>query len=180
MPDRFSPTRDDVDAIAAWSVIRAARVLARRLADVLAPLGLTPVEFGVLVQLAATEEPDDTGTTDDPAAVSVGTPAAGLAQADLARAVGVRPQSMTALVATLTDRGLIDRGAERGRGRRSRIVLTDDGRTVLAQAFPVVLASNAWFGPDAATPTALVATLRPMLDGPGGPDSTGTPTDEVP
>lgn len=156
MPEQFSPTRDDVDAIAAWSVIRAARVLARRLADELAPLDLTPVEFGVLVQLAATD---------------------GLAQADLARAVGVRPQSMTAMVAALGDRGLIDRGSERGRGRRSRIVLTDDGRTLLARAYPVVLSSNAWFGPDTTSPAALVATLRPMLD---GPDSTRTPSGEVP
>ncbi|MCJ1714278.1 MarR family winged helix-turn-helix transcriptional regulator [Curtobacterium sp. VKM Ac-2922] len=168
MHDPFSPTRDDVDAIAAWSVIRAARVLARRLADVLAPLDLTPVEFGVLVQLATTED-----TAADPAP-------AGLAQADLARAVGVRPQSVTALVATLADRGLIDRGAERGRGRRSRVVLTDDGRAVLAQAYPVVLASNAWFGPDTASSAALVTTLRPMLDGPGGPDSRPAPADEVP
>ncbi|WIB59554.1 MarR family transcriptional regulator [Curtobacterium sp. MCLR17_007] len=164
MPDRSSPTRDDVDAIAAWSVIRAARVLARRLGDVLAPLGLTPVEFGVLVQLGATDEPDHRGTAD-----GLAEPATGLAQADLARAVGVRPQSMTTLVVTLAERGLIDRGSERGRGRRSRIVLTDAGRAVLAQAYPVVLASNAWFGPDAATSAALVATLRPMLGGPGGP-----------
>nr|WP_252727997.1 MarR family transcriptional regulator [Curtobacterium sp. WW7] len=105
------------------------------------PLGLTPVEFGVLVQLAAAD---------------------GLSQADLARAVGVRPQSMTPLVSGLDDRGLLDRGAERGRGRLSRIRLTAAGRDLLGRAYPVVRASNRWFGDDADT-SALVTTLRPLL-----------------
>lgn len=142
MPRDFAASRDDVDAIAAWTVIRAARELARRLAVELGPLGLTPVEFGVLVQLAAADD---------------------LSQAELARAVGVRPQSMTALVAALDERGLLDRGAERGRGRLSRIHLTPSGRELLARAYPVVLGSNDWFGDDPADTEALVAILRPML-----------------
>lgn len=142
VPRDFSATRDDVDAIAAWTVIRAARELARRLAAELDPLDLTPVEFGVLVQLAAAD---------------------GLSQADLARAVGVRPQSMTPLVTGLGERGLLDRGTERGRGRLSRIRLTPAGRDLLSQAFPVVHASNRWFGDDPDGSAALVATLRPLL-----------------
>jgi DNA-binding MarR family transcriptional regulator len=147
MPTQFSLTHRDIDAIAAWSVIRAARELARMLADELAPLELSPVEFGVLVQLAAAD---------------------GLSQADLARAVGVRPQSMTVLVAGLTDRALIDRGPDRGRGRHSRIRLTGDGRNLLAAAYPVALASNGWFGSDSSRTDTMVETLRPMLNGPGG------------
>ncbi|MFJ4219727.1 MarR family winged helix-turn-helix transcriptional regulator [Curtobacterium luteum] len=139
MPREFSATRDDVDAIAAWTVIRAARELARRLGDALEPLALTPVEFGVLVQLAAGER---------------------LTQADLARAVGVRPQSMTTLVAGLGERGLLDRGDARGRGRRSRVTLTPEGRDLLSRAYPVVRASNAWFGDDA---EHLTAILRPIV-----------------
>lgn len=142
MPNEFSVTRDDVDAIAAWTVIRAARELARRLATELDPLELTPVEFGVLVQLAAAD---------------------GLSQADLARAVGVRPQSMTPLVTGLHERGLLDRGAERGRGRLSRLHLTPAGRGLLAEAYPRVLASNRWFGEDPVHSDTLVATLRPVL-----------------
>jgi DNA-binding MarR family transcriptional regulator len=141
VPREFSATRDDVDAIAAWTVIRAARELARRLATELDPLDLTPVEFGVLVQLAAAD---------------------GLSQADLARAVGVRPQSVTPLVTGLGERGLLDRGTERGRGRLSRIRLTPAGRALLARVYPVVRASNRWFGDDADT-SALVTTLRPLL-----------------
>lgn len=139
VPREFSATRDDVDAIAAWTVIRAARELARRLGSALEPLALTPVEFGVLVQLAASER---------------------LTQAELARAVGVRPQSITALVTALGDRGLLDRGGERGRGRPSRITLTPEGRELLSRAYPVVRASNAWFGDDA---DHLTAILRPVV-----------------
>ncbi|MFS0731868.1 MarR family transcriptional regulator [Curtobacterium sp. 1P10AnD] len=150
MPREFSATRDDVDAIAAWTVIRAARTLARRLGDVLAPLGLSPVEFGALVQLAAGEQ---------------------LTQAELARAVGIRPQSATTLVGALADRGLLDRGSERGRGRPSRITLTSAGRALLAEAFPVVLASNSWFADDG---VPLSAILSPFAG-----DAT-SPTDAVP
>lgn len=135
-------THDDIDSIAAWTVIRAARELARMLEVELGPLGLSPVEFGVLAQLAASE---------------------GLSQADLARAVGVRPQSMTPLVAGLTTRALIARGAEGGRGRHSRIGLTTKGRTLLTEAWPVVTASNDWFGADSAGVQAIVSLLRPLL-----------------
>jgi DNA-binding MarR family transcriptional regulator len=151
VPRDFSATRDDVDAIAAWTVIRAARALARRLATELEPLDLTPVEFGVLVQLAAAD---------------------GLSQAELARAVGVRPQSMTPLVTGLHDRGLLDRGTERGRGRQSRIHLTGAGRDLLGRAYPLVHASNRWFGDDPAQSDALVATLRPLLGDTAGPADT--------
>lgn len=150
MPREFSATRDDVDAIAAWTVIRAARTLARRLGDVLAPLGLSPVEFGALVQLAAGEQ---------------------LTQAELARAVGIRPQSATTLVGALADRGLLDRGSERGRGRPSRITLTSAGRALLAEAFPVVLASNSWFADDG---VPLSAILSPFVG------DAKSPTDAVP
>lgn len=149
MPPEFAASRDDVDAVAAWTVIRAGRELARRLATELAPMELTPVEFGVLVQLATAEE---------------------LSQAELARAVGVRPQSMTALVGALGARGLLVRGAEPGRGRLSRLTLTPAGRELLSRAFPVVLASNAWFGPvavddDTTGAEVVAAALLPLLGG---------------
>jgi DNA-binding MarR family transcriptional regulator len=184
-----SPSRAEVDGIAAWTVIRAARELARRLAVELEPLEISPVEFGVLAQLAAAEgagasgpgpasgasatratggtgaagatdaagRASATGTTD-----AVGR-ADGLSQADLARAVGVRPQSMTALVAGLTTRALVVRRADPGRGRHSRLALTDAGRALLADAWPLVTASDDWFAGDATDTEALVATLHPLL-----------------
>ena len=157
MPPEFTASRDDVDAVAAWTVIRAGRELARRLATELAPMELTPVEFGVLVQLATSEE---------------------LSQAELARAVGVRPQSMTALVGALGARGLLVRGAEPGRGRLSRLALTPAGRDLLSRAFPAVLASNAWFGPvsvdDDATGAEVVASALLPLLGSETPDGSGS------
>lgn len=152
MPQELSAPHHDVDGVLAWTVIRAARALSRRLAVELAPLGLTPVEFGVLVQLGAAGE---------------------LSQADLARAVGVRPQSMTTLARGLTTRGLVERGAAPGRGRASRMRLTDQGEALLASAHPVVRASNAWFG-DGAEPVA--ATLLPLL----GSDDPSDDTAAVP
>ena len=142
MSTPFSPSRDDVDGIAVWTVIRAARELARRLADDLAPLGLRPVEFGVLAQLATAD---------------------GLSQADLARAVGVRPQSMTSLLTGLTDRSLVDRGAGPGRGRHSRLGLTQAGRALLTDAWPVAVASGRWFGDDPDRTAAVLEVLHPLL-----------------
>lgn len=138
MSSDFSISHHDVDAVAAWTVVRAARELARRLSEELAPLGLSPVEFGALVQLAASGE---------------------LNQAELARAVGVRPQSMGALVGGLETRGLVERGAAPGRGRASRLHLTRDGRELLAAAWPRVRSSNGWFADDGA---AVAAALRPF------------------
>lgn len=150
MSSDFSVSRDEVDAVAAWTVVRAARELARRLAEELEPLGLSPVEFGALVQLAAGDE---------------------LNQAELARAVGVRPQSMAALVGGLETRGLVERGAAPGRGRASRLHLTRDGRELLADAWPTVVGSNAWFDDDG---TAVAAALRPFTtDGTGARSSGG-------
>jgi DNA-binding MarR family transcriptional regulator len=146
-------THDEIDSIAAWTIIRAARELSRRLEVELGPTGLSPVEFGVLAQLAA---------------------GAGLSQADLARAVGVRPQSMTTLVAGLTARSLIERGAEGGRGRHSRIRLTDHGRSLLADTWPLVAASNSWFGQDRDRLEAVVATLQPLLGGAASSDAATT------
>ena len=139
-------TREEIDAITAWTVVRAAREIARRLGDALAPLQLTPVEFGALAQLAAADD---------------------LSQADLARAVGVRPQSITPLLANLMKRGLIERRTAPGRGRHSRLGLTVAGRALLAEAWPIVVASEDWFGGDRDRTRAIATALQPMLDTPG-------------
>lgn len=153
MAAEFSVSRDDIDAIAAWTVIRAARELARMLAQELTSLGISPVEFGVLAQLAAGD---------------------GLSQAELARSVGVRPQSMTALVAELESKSFITRGSARGRGRLSQIRLTKEGRVLFAHAYPVVRASNGWFGDDATQVEAVQSALIPLLS------TTSKPANDVP
>lgn len=51
---------------------------------------------------------------------------------DLARAEGMRPQSMSAAVATLEERGLVERRPHPSDGRQLNIALTDKGTAVRA------------------------------------------------
>lgn len=125
MPDRLEITSDDVDAVVGWTVIRSARRAARLLALTLKLHELTPVEFGVLAQLAAAQGE--------------------LTQAEVARAVEIRPQSVAPVIDGLTARGLLDREGTRGRGRSGRLLLSAAGAAVLMAAFPDVLATNAAF-----------------------------------
>ena len=50
--------------------------------------------------------------------------------AELARAEGMRPQSMSAVIATLEDRGLIERKPHPSDGRQVHIALTEAGAKV--------------------------------------------------
>jgi DNA-binding MarR family transcriptional regulator len=52
--------------------------------------------------------------------------------AELARAEGMRPQSMSAAVATLDERGLVERKPHPSDGRQLNIALTDKGAEVHA------------------------------------------------
>lgn len=131
MPDERFP---------AWTLVQAHHVVARGFAAVFAGVGLTPTQFGVLANLA-----DDEGLT----------------QAELARRVLVRPQSMGELTGSLLVRGLVRRNGPAGRGNRSAIAITDAGREVMAAALPGVRAFNS---PESLglTPTQL-ATLDELL-----------------
>lgn len=55
----------------------------------------------------------------------------GLSNADIARLMGITPQSSMALMAPLIERGLVGRRAEPGSGRRLQLFLTDKGRETL-------------------------------------------------
>ncbi len=110
------------EVLPAWTLVQAYHLVARGFAAVFAEVGLTPVQFGVLAVLADTPGPT---------------------QAELARQVLVRPQSVGELVAVLVERGLVAREGPGGRGRRSPLVLTDAGREVLEAAWPGVAAFNA-------------------------------------
>lgn len=97
-----------------WEIVQTGHLAARRFREAFASVGLSPTQFGVLAVLAGGED---------------------LSQADLARAVLIRPQSVTGLVASLEERGLVAREGQ-GRGRRAPLILTDDGRNALGQAVP--------------------------------------------
>lgn len=104
-----------------WEIVQTSRVVERRLTAVFAQAGLSPAQFGVLACVA---DGDD------------------LSQADLARAILVRPQSLAPLLAGLVERGLLDRDGEPARGRRSTYALTAEGRAALDLARPEVARIN--------------------------------------
>lgn len=65
-----------------------------------------------------------------------------MTQADLARAVLVRSQSIAPLLDGLEQRGLVRRTGERGRGRRHPVRLTDAGRRALEAVWDIAESSN--------------------------------------
>lgn len=121
MVEHAGLTHADLDGILTWNLVRGTRFAAQRLAGRLGPHDLDPVHFGVLAVLAIESE---------------------MAQADLARAVLVRPQSIAPLVDGLEARGLVRRTGDRARGRRNPIRLTDQGRRVLDEVWEIALATN--------------------------------------
>lgn len=95
--------------------------MGQRMAERLASHGLNPIHFGVLAYLAIA--PDMT-------------------QADLARSVLVRPQSIAPLLDGLEERGLISRTGSRSRGRRNPVQITPDGRQALTAVWDVALSTS--------------------------------------
>lgn len=104
-----------------WTLIQASHALNRHVEVLLGEVGLTPTQFGVLVQLSL--QPD-------------------LSSGQLARLVLMTPQSMGQLIRFLERAGWVVREQGVGRGRRVRIQVTAAGRDVLQRATPVVGALN--------------------------------------
>jgi DNA-binding MarR family transcriptional regulator len=150
-------TDADLASVVTWSAVRAARRLERILTDVLGAWDLTPVQFGVLVQLAVRSR---------------------ITQASLARDVHVRPQSMDPLLTGLEARGLVARSAERGRGRRNPVTLTAAGASLLREVWGPVTATNdlSGFGLDADEAHDLnLALLRIATADPAAPTDPAAP-----
>ncbi|MFI9557527.1 MarR family winged helix-turn-helix transcriptional regulator [Nonomuraea endophytica] len=105
-----------------WELIQTSYVVARGFTEVFATVGLTPVQFGVLASLVDGED---------------------LNQAELARVIMVRPQSLGEVAVALIDRGLVEREGPGGRGRRSKLRITPEGQAVLDRVFLAVAAFNA-------------------------------------
>ncbi|WP_167582788.1 MarR family winged helix-turn-helix transcriptional regulator [Kineococcus rubinsiae] len=140
MDDHEALTEAELDEVVTWNVVRVARFLGQRLSERLAPQELHPVHFGVLAQL------DITGQ---------------MSQADLARAVLLRPQSIAPLLDGLERRGLLQRTGARVRGRRNPVQITDEGRHALQMAWAVATSSNDL--KDAGLTTAEGAELNRLL-----------------
>jgi DNA-binding MarR family transcriptional regulator len=82
--------------------------------------GINPRQFSMLATLA-----------NDP----------GISQAELARRVVITPQSLSESLARLLDAGLVERGTPEP-GRAAQLALTESGRRLLAEAYPIVEAFN--------------------------------------
>lgn len=117
----LTPDSDDLNRIITWSIVRAARLTGRRLDERLADHQLNPVTFGILAYLAITSP---------------------MTQADLARSVLIRPQSIAAVLEGLEERDLLRRVGPRTRGRRNPIELTNKGRTKLEAVWQTVEQTN--------------------------------------
>ncbi|WP_203821810.1 MarR family winged helix-turn-helix transcriptional regulator [Paractinoplanes ferrugineus] len=110
----------DPGRVTGWTLVRTHHAVARRFTETLARAGLTPTQFGVLVEVVG-------GT--------------GVSQAELARRVLVTPQSIGELLTSLERLGYISR--RRGpRGTASEVRVTDAGRAALDRATPLIQAMN--------------------------------------
>jgi len=121
MVERDDMTAEELDGILTWSIVRVARLAGQRLTDRLAGHDLNPIQFGVLAHLAIETE---------------------MTQADLARSVLVRPQSIAPLLDGLQERELIVRTGHRARGRRNPVRITPEGRSALDAVRGIALSSN--------------------------------------
>ena len=129
------------ESLPAWNLVRTAHLVGLRFVELLAAVDLSPTQFAVLMHLEQGQ---------------------GLSQAELARRVLVRPQSVGTLVSSLVERGYIVREGPGGRGRRAGIAVTDAGREAMERAWPAVRALNT---PDAMGITpAQAAMLEEILD----------------
>jgi len=102
-------------------VQRAARLLARRFDVALKPVGLTNGQFSLMMSLNRPDMP--------------GVPRATIGS--VAELLGMDRTTLTAAVKTLERRGLVDVLVEAKDKRERRMVLTAEGRRVLAAATPI-------------------------------------------
>jgi DNA-binding MarR family transcriptional regulator len=106
----------DPESQLGYLLVRAAEQLSQTWHAALRSHGINPRQFSVLASLAA-----------DP----------GVSQAELARRVMVKPQSMSESLNRLIEAGLVARGKVEP-GLAARLELTDKGRKLLTKAYPVI------------------------------------------
>ena len=103
--------------ITAWTLVGAGHVAGRAFTEALAETGVSPTQFGTLLQLDL--HPD-------------------VANAELARLVLVTPQAMSELLTGLERAGLVTRDTSMGPGRRTPVRLTPAGRHTLVRCAQAV------------------------------------------
>jgi DNA-binding MarR family transcriptional regulator len=100
------------ESVVAWTLVQASHVVARRFRAAFGRVGLSPTQFGVLLELDLHP---------------------GSSNGEVARAILVTPQSMSDLLASLERLGYVRRDDSAGQGRRVPARLTAAGREVLRE-----------------------------------------------
>lgn len=118
MSQTFVPL--DPESQLGYLLVRGADQVSRPWHEALRAQGINPRQFSMLASLAH-----------DP----------GISQGELARRVMITPQSTSESLSRLIKAGLVSRG-DAGPGRPAQLELTEDGRKLLAKAYPIVEAFN--------------------------------------
>lgn len=121
--DRHMVRNDDgaLEAVLGWNAVKVARIIGARITAELAAHDISLVQFGVLSCLAG-------GTQ--------------MTSADIARAVFVRPQSMSEVLDGMERRGLVQRVGVRSKGRRNPVRITEAGERALAASQEIATGTN--------------------------------------
>ena len=112
----FETTLRVRDCCLCLHVQRAARALARRFDEVLRPLGLTNGQFSLLMSLNRPEPPG---------------------MAPVASLLAMDRTTLTAVLKPLERRGLVEVIIDPADRRSRRLKLTEEGKTLLAEAVPI-------------------------------------------
>ncbi|MBF4600374.1 winged helix-turn-helix transcriptional regulator [Frigoribacterium sp. VKM Ac-1396] len=134
-----------LDSVLGWNAVKVARIIGARITAGMAEHDVSLVQFGVLSCLADGAE---------------------LTSAEIARAVFVRPQTMSDVLDGMERRGLVHRVGVRARGRRNPAAITPTGQGVLDAVQAVALATNdlTSLGLDATQSAQLNALLLTVID----------------
>lgn len=114
---RVSAFHDYLNSSTFCSMAHATRRLAGEVAPELVALGIAPVDYTVLGQVALTP---------------------GIAPAELARECALSPQHVAGVLARAEQAGTVRRVGRRGRGRATEVHITPAGIELLKQGWPVV------------------------------------------
>ena len=130
-----------LESVLGWNAVKVARIIGSQITAGMAEHDVSLVQFGVLSCLADGAE---------------------LTSAEIARAVFVRPQSMSDVLDGMERRGLVRRVGVRARGRRNPAASTPAGQAVLDAVQQVALATNdlSMFGLDASRSAQLVGVAN--------------------
>ncbi|MCO8271001.1 MarR family transcriptional regulator [Actinoplanes sp. TRM 88003] len=131
------------DDIAAWTLVQASHLVARRFRSAFGRLGLSPTQFGVLLELDLHP---------------------GSSNGEVARAVLVTPQSMSDLLGSLQRLGYVERDESAGQGHRVPARLTAAGREILRECAAAVIGVEQSLRLSPVETGQLNSLLRAVLD----------------